>query len=182
MDVPAKFADWGKAVGADAAPGLAARLFRSAINLAEERTGALLVVLRDPQAAIPQLLAPGDRIAPVEAARQETTLSEDIQISPRQLKRVLHQLVIGDNLSEIDDSIVESLAAVDGALVTDRSGKLHSFGAILRITSEAVASARAAEGARTVAAVTASFFGPVLKISQDGIVTMYLSGRRVWDL
>ncbi len=181
MDVCAKFGDWGKAIGADAAPGLAARVFRAAMNLAEERTGALLVVLRDPDASIPQLLSPGDRIH-VGEARGAPSLTEDVQISPRLLKRVLHQLVIGESLGELDDSIVESLAGVDGALVTDRTGRLHSFGAILRITSEAVASARAAEGARTVAAVTASFFGPVLKVSQDGIVTMYLSGRRVWDL
>lgn len=182
MDVPAKFADWGKALGPDAAPGLADRLFCSAMNLAEERTGALLVVLRDPETAIPQLLSPADQILAAAPRADLSNLSEDAQLSPRLLKRVLHQLVIGETLGELDDTIVESLAAVDGAFVIDRAGKLHSFGAILKITSEAVGSARAAEGARTVAAVAASFFGPVLKVSQDGIVTMYLSGRRVWDL
>ena len=68
------------------------------------------------------------------------------------------------------------------AVVTDRTGRLLAFGAILRITPEAILAARAVEGARTVAALAASYHGPVLKVSQDGFLTMYLSGRRVWDL
>ena len=38
------------------------------------------------------------------------------------------------------------------------------------------------EGARTTAALVASHFGPVLKISEDGIVSYFLEGERVWDL
>ena len=59
---------------------------------------------------------------------------------------------------------------------------LLAFGAILRITPEAILAARASEGARTVAALAASYHGPVLKVSQDGVTSMYLGGRRVWEL
>jgi hypothetical protein len=66
--------------------------------------------------------------------------------------------------------------------VTDGNGRLHAFGAILRTSAEAVHAARGVDGARSVAALAASFYGPVLKVSQDGMITMYLSGRRVWEL
>jgi hypothetical protein len=41
---------------------------------------------------------------------------------------------------------------------------------------------RAVEGARTLAALAASYHGPVLKVSEDGFLTMYLGGRRVWEM
>ncbi len=37
------------------------------------------------------------------------------------------------------------------------------------------------EGARTTAALAASRFGPVLKVSEDGIITFF-DGERVWDI
>ena len=37
------------------------------------------------------------------------------------------------------------------------------------------------EGARTTAAMAASRFGPVLKVSEDGAMTFY-DGQRIWDL
>jgi hypothetical protein len=37
------------------------------------------------------------------------------------------------------------------------------------------------EGARTTAAMAASRFGPVLKVSEDGVITFFDRGR-VWDI
>ena len=37
------------------------------------------------------------------------------------------------------------------------------------------------EGARTTAAMAASQFGPVLKVSEDGIITFF-DRERVWDI
>ena len=39
-----------------------------------------------------------------------------------------------------------------------------------------------ADGAAFVAAQAASYHGPVLKLSEDGFVTMFLGGRRVWEM
>ena len=41
---------------------------------------------------------------------------------------------------------------------------------------------RSVQGARTLAALAASQHGPVLKVSEDGYLTMFLKGRRVWEL
>ena len=69
-----------------------------------------------------------------------------------------------------------------GVVVTDLEGRLLTFGAILRIGPDALKVARAVEGARTLAALAASYHGPVLKVSEDGFLTMYLGGRRVWEM
>jgi DNA integrity scanning protein DisA with diadenylate cyclase activity len=179
LDIPTKYAAWKQAVGASHPPDLASRLFRASLNLAERREGALFVVLRDPARSLPQLVAPNDRII-AETAMDETPDPENL--SPRMAKRVLHHLVWGQHIGDLDDSVLESLASIDGAVVTDPSGRLHSFGAILRISPETLMAARAIEGARTAAALTASFHGPVLKVSEDGLLTMFLGGRRVWEL
>jgi hypothetical protein len=103
-------------------------------------------------------------------------------------KRSLHYLAAGASVTSLDPAVLEGLAGLDGALVTDREGVLLAFGAILRHDahslsgSDRVFSTDVVEGARTTAALVASRFGPVLKISEDGIVSCFLDGTRVWDL
>ena len=78
--------------------------------------------------------------------------------------------------------MLAALASLDGATVTDADGALIAAGAILRLGRPP--SARddvIVEGARTTAAMAASRFGPVLKVSEDGAMTFY-DGVRVWDL
>jgi len=179
LDIPAKFALWRDAVGRAIPVDLAERIFQAGLNLSERRRGALFVVLRDPASSIPLLVAPTDRI-------QQDVLADDREdpenVSPRHVKRALHHLARFESLGTMDASVLESLAGVDGAVVTDQRGQLLSFGAILRVAPETVLAPRAVEGARTTAALAASYHGPVLKVSEDGYLTMFLSGRRVWEL
>lgn len=179
LDIPTKFAAWREAVGESRSTDLAHRLFQAALNLSEDRKGALFVVLRDPAVSIPQLIAPADRIV-------EEVVADDPQdpdnLSPRQAKRSLHHVVRGQTLLDLDPSVLEAIGGLDGAVVTDLDGRLLTFGAILRIAPEALKVARAVEGARTLAALAASYHGPTLKVSEDGYLTMFLGGRRVWDL
>ena len=179
LDIPTKFATWCKAVGATSCRDLAARVFQAALNLGEDRKGALFVVLRDPAASISQLIAPTDRIDE-EVAIDDP--EDPDNLSPRLAKRSLHHVVRGRGLTDIDPTILEALAGIDGAVVTDRDGRLLTFGAILRIAPETLKVARAVEGARTLAALAASLHGPTLKVSEDGFLTMFLGGRRVWEL
>jgi hypothetical protein len=180
LDIPTKFASWCEAVGTTPARGdLARRIFQAAMNLSEDRKGALFVVLRDPAVSIPQLIAPADRIAEEVAADDP---QDPDNLSPRLAKRSLHHVVRGQTLFDLDPSVLEGAAGLDGAVVTDLHGRLLTFGAILRIAPEALKVARAVEGARTLAALAASYHGPVLKVSEDGFLTMFLGGRRVWEL
>ena len=180
LDIPTKFASWCEAVSpACQHADLARRIFQAALNLSEDRKGAMFVVLRDPAASIPELIAPTDRIVEEVAADDP---QDPENLSPRLAKRTLHHVVRGRGLLDLDPAVLEAIAGLDGAVVTDLDGRLLTFGAILRIAPEALKVARAVEGARTLAALAASYHGPVLKVSEDGFLTMFLGGRRVWEL
>jgi DNA integrity scanning protein DisA with diadenylate cyclase activity len=179
LDIPTKFAAWCKAVGQACPRTLAERIFQAALNLSEDRRGALFVVLRNPDVSIPQLIAPTDRI--IEEVVADDPHDPD-NLSPRLAKRALHHAFRNQSLIDLDPTVLESVAGIDGAVVTDLDGRLLTFGAILRIGPDALKVARAVEGARTLAALAASYHGPVLKVSEDGFLTMFLGGRRVWEM
>jgi hypothetical protein len=96
-------------------------------------------------------------------------------------KRALHYLARGRSVIDLDPTVLEAFAGLDGAIATDRSGRLLAMGAILRQDASAPLMT-IVEGARTTAALIASRFGAVLKVSEDGIVSCFLEGNRVWDL
>ena len=174
VDAQAKYRLWADAVGDEA---LAARIFQTARDLSEAREGALFVVVREPELAVPQLVAPTDRLdLPIREPDSKTDGSEEP--SRRHLLHLLERRAITD----LDPSVFMGLAALDGATVTDRSGRLLAAGAILRHPpSEHLDAGGGVEGARTTAAMAASQFGPVLKVSEDGIITFY-DRERVWDI
>ena len=179
LDIPSKFATWRDAVHNGEPGDLARKIFQAALNLSEDRKGALFVVLRDPAESVPNLIAPADRII-------DDVLVDDPQdpdnLSPRLAKRALHYAVRSETMETIDPTVLEAIAGLDGAVVTDLEGRILTFGAILRIDAQALNAARAVEGARTLAGLASSFHGPVLKVSEDGFLTMFLGGRRVWEL
>jgi DNA integrity scanning protein DisA with diadenylate cyclase activity len=179
LDIPSKFAAWREAVGETQPVDLALTLFQAALNLGEARMGALLVVVRDAEKSIRELIAPIDRMTEEIAADDP---QDPENVSPRHAKRALHHAVRGATLCDLDQSVLESLAGLDGAVVVDRNGRLLTFGAILRIAPETLELVRSVQGARTLAALAASQHGPVIKVSQDGYLTMFLKGRRVWEL
>lgn len=173
VDAQAKYRLWADAVGDEA---LASRLFQTARDLSEAREGALFVVVREPDVAVPQLVSPTDRLdLPI---RELDTRNGSEEPSRRHLLHLLERRTITD----LDPSVFMSLAALDGATVTDRFGRLLAAGAILRHPpSEQLDAGGGVEGARTTAAMAASQFGPVLKVSEDGIITFY-DRERVWDI
>ncbi len=179
LDIPAKFAVWREAVGNAGWTDLAMSVFQAALNLCESRIGALFVVLRDPARSVPILIAPTDQIGPEIAADDP---QDPENLSPKHAKRALHHVVRGMRLCDIEPTVLEAIAGLDGAVVTDLDGRLLTFGAILRIAAETLELGRAVQGARTLAGLAASLHGPVLKVSEDGYITMFLKGRRVWEL
>lgn len=179
LDIASKFAIWREAAEIANGGVLARRLFQAALNLSEARTGALLVVARDPENDVPELIAPIDRIKEVAAAEEG---QDPESLAPRASKRALHRAVRGLTISQIEPTVLEAIASLDGAVVVGPDGELLTFGAILRINPEVLDLGRSVQGARTLAALAASQHGPVLKVSEDGNVTMFLKGRRVWEL
>jgi hypothetical protein len=170
LDLHAKYRLWAEAVGDDT---LAMRIFQTALDLADSREGALFVVARDAQTAISQLVAPADRL-------DRSHIDAPGRSGPS--RRDLLYLLEGRSITDLDPNVLAALASLDGAIVVDRAGRLHAAGAILRHPSADESSdTGAVEGARTTAALAASRFGPVLKVSEDGIITFF-DGERVWDI
>ena len=168
LDLQAKYKIWAEAVGDEA---LAMRIFQTALDLADAREGALFAVLRDAGTAVTQLVAPADRL--------------DLPLTNREgapSRRDLLELLEGRSLTDLDPNVLAALASLDGAIVVDRQGRLIAAGAILRHPPSTDSSADAViEGARTTAALAASRFGPVLKVSADGVITFF-DNERVWDI
>ncbi len=168
LDLEAKYAMWREAVGQDE---VAERLFQTALNLADDRHGALFVVLRDPARAAPALVAPADRLD-LDAPPTGEALS----------RRHLLQLVASRTVTNLDASVLSAVATMDGATVVDGAGRLLAVGAILMHPQlPLTADGTVVEGARTTAALRASQFGPVLKISEDGVISFF-DGRLVWNI
>ena len=133
------------------------------------------VVLRRPIESLSQLVAATDRLD------MEFVTPPGGPDMPS--RRDLLHLLAGRSITELDPNVLAALATLDGATVADVSGTMLAVGAILRhpLTSEQAKSDGLAEGARTTAALAASRFGPVLKVSEDGLITCY-DGGRIWDL
>ncbi|WP_435006511.1 hypothetical protein P12x_004059 [Tundrisphaera lichenicola] len=174
LDPWTKFAIWSSALEDQR---LARVLFQTALDLAECRQGGLFVVIDEPAVAVGRLIAPHD----ILAIDQPTDPPNNLNPGDPLAKRALHYLARGRSIADLDPSVLEAFAALDGAIATDRSGRLLAYGAILRHDASGTISP-AVEGARTTAAMIASRFGPVLKVSEDGIVSCFLGGTRVWDL
>jgi hypothetical protein len=170
LDLTAKYQMWEAAVEST---GLARRLFQTALDLSDARQGALFVVLRRPLESLAELVMADDRLdmEPLDAARDPDVPSR---------RQLLHVLA-GRTVTDLDASVLAALATLDGAMVCDRHGQLLAVGAILRHPPASLEGSRSAEGARTTAAMAASRFGPVLKVSEDGLITCF-DGGRVWDI
>jgi hypothetical protein len=132
------------------------------------------VVARDAQAAVAQLVAPADRLD-----RPATVVPEEGR--PPSRRDLLH-LLEGRSITDLDPNVFAALASLDGAIVSDSRGRLLAAGAILRHPADdELTAGGVVEGARTTAAVAASRFGPVLKVSEDGVITFF-DRERVWDI
>ena len=97
-------------------------------------------------------------------------------------RRDLLHLLEGRTATDLDPTVFAALASLDGAIVVDPSGRLLAAGAILRHPQSVdMEFGGVIEGARTTAAMAASRLGPVLKVSEDGIITFF-DQERVWDI
>jgi len=171
LDLKAKYDLWDAAVGN---PPLAQRLFQAALDLADARQGALFVLLRDAAASLPFLVAPQDQLDVILAPTPEG-------VAPNRTQ--LMYMLRGRTAMSIDPPVLSGLAKIDGATVMDTSGRMLAIGAIL-LHGEPIQSRStfALEGARTTAAMAAARYGPVLKVSEDGVVTFFDREERIWDI
>jgi hypothetical protein len=168
-DAQRKYDLWTDAIGN---AELAERLFTAAVNLAEDRRGGLLVVLNDPEMAS-KLLSRTDFV---------TSSANHGNRVVAGAKDQFHYLLRQKRVLDFPSAVLETVARIDGAIVLDSQSNLLAFGAILRHPDMTELYPDNIEGGRTTAAVSASRFGSVLKISEDGLISFFQNGRCVWDI
>jgi hypothetical protein len=168
-DAEQKYDMWSRAIGNCE---LAERLFVGALNLAEDRRGGLLVVLDDPRSTS-KLVSRTDLLSSLPDGD-----AQFISGSKDQLHYLLHQ----KRVLELPTAVLETVARIDGGIVLDRDSNLLAFGAILRHHDLTDLHPENIEGGRTTAAIGASRFGNVLKVSEDGLISFFQNGKCVWDM
>ena len=169
VDARHRYSMWKKAIGNAA---LAERLFSVALNLTESRRGALFVVLDDRQ-SVSRLVSQPDLL---------DHLNHDDWMDGVTSKDQLHYLLRDKSILEVPPTVLENIARIDGAVVLCPDANLLAFGAILHHHSTEEALNRTVEGGRTTAAIAASQYGTVLKISEDGVISMYRGSQCLWEM
>ncbi|MGQ0519694.1 MAG: hypothetical protein ACT4PX_00910 [Actinomycetota bacterium] len=147
-------------IGAGPVTALVARV---AFMISGRPQGAILAIVDDPA-----------RLDGVVSAKDRYDLRNEIDPPAMRTETRLHHLIDAEDLDE--DTLVR-LAALDGATVVDRSGRLIAYGAIVTSADSQH------EGARTAAAKTLSETAlVVLKVSVDGDITVFRGGTAVTTL
>ena len=169
VDARHRYGMWKKAIGN---AELAERLFEVALNLTESRRGALFVVL-DNRESVSELVSQPDLL---------DHLNHDDWMEGITSKDQLHYLLRDKSVLDVPATVLENIARIDGAVVLCPDANLLAFGAILHHHSTEEALNRTVEGGRTTAAIAASRYGTVLKISEDGLMSMYRGGECLWEM
>jgi hypothetical protein len=164
-------------------------MWEVAKQLHETGQGGLLLIVEDPEQLIKKDLCVASALnlpGPTRIENEERSLGKesiatltkpivrDLMLRPKDL--FLEQFR-NRCVSDIGVDILTALAALDGALIVDRTGKLITFGTILRAPGRRAA--KEDEGARTTAARFASKFGLAIAVSADGPVSAYYRGKEL---
>jgi hypothetical protein len=147
-------------------------LFVTALNLAEERRGGLLVVLDDPH-AVSRLISHADLLSSTPGPHPTPGHASKDQF---------HYLLRDKSVLTLPTTILETIARIDGAVILDAEAHLLAFGAILHYPDLTKLHPDNIEGGRASAAIAASRFGRALKISEDGLISCYHHGTHLWDM
>jgi hypothetical protein len=149
------------AIGGNAAT--ADVLVQAAFIISAQRHGAILAIVDD-RSALDGIVSPKDRY----------DLRDSLDLMAMQPETRLHHLIDAENL---DAQTLARLAALDGATILSRDGRLLAYGAVVASTDSQH------EGARTAAATTLSLSAEiVLKVSADGDITVLCRGEVITTL
>ncbi|MBA3303700.1 MAG: DNA integrity scanning protein DisA nucleotide-binding domain protein, partial [Acidimicrobiia bacterium] len=147
-------------LGGSAAAGI---VVQAAFLVSAQRHGAILAIVEDPAAL--------DGVVPAKDRWDRRNDVDPLAVLPEVR---LHHLI---DAATLDALTLARLAALDGATIVDRNGRLLAYAAIVPSADSRN------EGARTAAAKTLSTSAAiVLKVSVDGDITVFRDGEVVVTL
>jgi hypothetical protein len=149
------------AIGGNAAT--ANVVVQAAFIISAQRHGAILAIVDDP-----------GTLEGIVSVKDRYDLRDSVDPMAMQAETRLHHLIDAESL---DAQTLARLAALDGATILSRDGRLLAYGAIV------ASSDSQHEGARTAAATTLSQSAEiVLKVSVDGDITVLRGGEVITTL
>ena len=134
-------------------------IYRTALDVSFRRSGGLFVILKN-RTSLHKIVRNGDAIDDTKRSAQDS---------------IFDKLVKGRNIKSMSRAVIVDIAALDGAVVFDNSGKMLAYGAVL--SPKKKGRLRGTEGSRTKAAMGASNYGLAIKVSSDGDITVYHKGK-----
>ena len=172
------------------APNLLEEIFASMLDVSFSHSGGIIAVTNDEQAltdlgneAYPVLSESDYLLNGYTLKELESRLTNNTQkysrreIKKRILKRnVIESLVQGHTFMELDRKLRCELISLDGACILNTSGRVCSFGAIIKNDSGS------SGGGRGAAAKKLSNNGFAIKISTDGYVELYINGTKTYEI
>jgi hypothetical protein len=138
-------------------PEVRKAVYESCLDASFARTGACLGIVKSSQSTRWKELAPS----------QDDHLAEARSVKARTLFRAVSDLPF----QSLDRRFRQELLAIDGAAILDHRGTILTVGAILQIGGGS------AGGGRLAAAKALSALGVGIKVSQDGSITGFHSGK-----
>ena len=134
--------------------------YRAALDVSFRRSGGLFVVL-DHAKDLHEIVGNGDAVG--DASRGDADSALDA-------------VVANKHIQYLPRSVLVELAALDGAIVLQKSGEIVAYGAVLRPRRSG--KLKGSEGSRTKAAIGASLYGLAVKVSSDGEISFYREGQQ----
>jgi hypothetical protein len=141
--------------------GVVRALYRATLDVSFRRSGGMFVLLRN-RANLRSIVRPGDAIGDSHRKGVDASFDEALSL---------------EDIGRIPRGVLAELASLDGAVVLANSGEIMSYGAVLEPRRRR--GILKAEGSRTKAAIGASNYGLVLKVSSDGEITVLVSGKEL---
>lgn len=140
-------------------------IFNAALILSATNRGGILGIVDQ----LPKNIHKKDDVI---GAREVTIKNYEENIS-NYPEWIFHHFLPETNIKKMSPSFLASLASIDGATLIDPNGQLLTYGAVVPSKSSG------SEGARTAAARSLSKFGLIIKISEDGPITIFEKEKRL---
>ena len=136
-------------------------VYRAALDVSFRRCGGLFIVLKN-KTDLLEIIKSNEVIGASKSSAADT-----------QFDQILSK---HNSVQAIDRSIIVDIAALDGAVVLESSGKIRAYAVVLdpSVKLRGIET----EGSRTKAALGASMFGLAIKISSDGDITVFHEGEK----
>jgi DNA integrity scanning protein DisA with diadenylate cyclase activity len=135
-------------------------IYQSCLDISYARSGGCIIVINDKLIEkINELVSDEDRLDGIHASVKSKTLRS----------------MIDKKFQDLDRRLRQEILALDGATILKSNGEIVAAGAIISVP------AGSKGGGRMAAATKGSLLGMGIKISEDGEISVFIDGKKVFS-